>query len=596
MRPGRSELALALKRVRYAFFATAFFSLLINLLMLVPPLYMLQMYDRVLSSRSEITLIMLTILAAGMLGVLGLMEAIRSRVLVRVGLKYDDLLSSRVFSAAFRQAVSAANTRTSQSLRDLDKVREFMTGGGFIAFCDAPWVPIFLGIVFLFHPVLGLIALGGAFIIFCLALANELLTRKPLQDASQISAASDSFVNASLRNSEVVAAMHMLPGLQQRWRRTHEQVIARQAVASDRAGAILALSKLSRLLIQIAMLGAGAYLAILQIITPGTMIAASIVMARGLAPVEQAVSQWRNFIAARAAYGRLVKLFNDLPAEVDTLPLPAPKGHLSVQGVSAAPPGQRTLVLRNISFDLAPGEILGVVGPSAAGKSSLARVLVGVWKPLQGTVRLDGAELQHWNPSQLGRSLGYLPQDVELFDGTVAENIARFDTEAFDPTRVVEAAQKAGAHEMILGLAKAYDTSIGPDGQALSGGQRQRLGLARALYNDPTYIVLDEPNANLDSEGERALLEAMARVRTAGASVVVITHRPQILGAVDKILVLRNGMTEICDRRDVVLPKILGPRVVTHARTAPPVSDVPLDQHPAPTAPTDQAQVSVAKP
>jgi len=556
MRTRMTEIGLVLKRLRYAFFATLLFSLLINLLLLVPSLYMLQSYDRVLTSRSEVTLFYLTLLAVGLLVIMAYLETVRSRILVRVGLRLDELIGDSVFAASFQRSLMTRDYSPTQGLRDLDRVREFLAGPGLITLFDAPWVPLYLGVVFILHPILGAIAVCGALVIFILAVLNEVSTRKPLGDASQIAVRGESFLTNAQRNTEVISAMHLLPALRARWRAVHNQVLARQAIASDRAGIIQALSKFSRIVVQIAIIGGGAYLAIEQLITPGVMIAASILMGRGLAPVEQSVGQWRGFVLARSAYGRLAGLFRERPPVKAPMALPKPTGHLVMQGVSAAPPGRRVIVLRNISFDLKPGEILAVIGPSAAGKSSFARVVTGVWPPLQGAVRLDGAELQHWDPQQLGPAIGYLPQDVELFEGSVAENIARFDLRGIDAEKVVTAAKKAGAHDMILGFGQAYDTQVGQGGEALSGGQRQRVALARALYDDPALIVLDEPNANLDGEGEAALIQALMTARMDKAAIVVISHRPQILASVDKILVLRNGVMEMCDRREVVLPRL----------------------------------------
>jgi len=555
------KLSGAFRSLSGPFSATVVFSFFINLLMLVAPLYMLQVYDRVLSSRNETTLIMLTIIAGGLLVVFGLLELVRSRVLVRIGWKLDEKLNADVFKAVFARSVQKGGGGNSQSLRDLDSVREFLTGQGLIAFCDAPWVPAFLAVIYMFHPLLGIVATVGAIIIFGLALSNEFATRKPLAEASKESVSADGFVTTSLRNAEAVQAMGMMPGILERWRKKHADVLSRQSLASDRSGAILASSKSIRMMLQVGILGTGAYLALQREITPGTMIAGSILMGRALAPVESAVGQWRGFIKARSAFSRLNELMLAQEDEREHMPLPAPTGEVSAENAVVVPPGTRTPVLRGVRFKIDAGETLGVIGPSGAGKSSLARALMGIWPVASGAIRLDGADIHDWDKTQLGPYLGYLPQDVELFEGTVAENIARF--REVDPDEVVRAAKRAGAHEMILRLPNGYDTEIGASGQSLSGGQRQRVGLARALYNDVRLVLLDEPNANLDTAGEKALLNALAEMKKAGVSVVMITHRPPLLGTADKVLALDNGQVQAFGPRQEVLQKYTRPAAVS---------------------------------
>ncbi|RDD62267.1 type I secretion system permease/ATPase [Ferruginivarius sediminum] len=550
----------AVRSVRGALTAVVTFSFFINLLMLVAPLYMLQVYDRVLTSRNETTLVMLTIIAVGMLIVFGCLDLVRSRVLVRIGTRLDERLKGTVFASVFQQSVKNPGGGHAQALRDMDTVRDFTTGAGLIAFADAPWVPVFIAIVFLFHPVLGAVALAGALIIFMLALANEIFTRTPLANASRFAVSANSFVDTSLRNAEVVAAMGMLPGIMRRWADRHGDVLSRQSTASDRAGLIMASSRSLRLILQVAMLGVGAYLVLLQQITPGTMIAASIIMGRALAPVEAAVGQWRGFVGARMAYRRLNKLLLANEGEPERMPLPAPQGAIAVERAIVAPPGTRMPVVNGASFQLAAGEALGVVGSSGAGKTSLARALMGVWPVASGSIRLDGADIGDWDKSALGPYLGYLPQDVELFDGTVAENIARFGQ--IDPEAVVRAARMAGVHELILRLSEGYDTQIGPGGESLSAGQRQRIGLARALYGGVRFVMLDEPNANLDIEGEKALSEALTELKRAGTTVVVITHRLPLLSNVDKILVLEQGQVKAFGPRQEIMAKLTRPSVV----------------------------------
>lgn len=548
-----TELREAFKACRGGFFWVAGFSLFINMLMFVGPLYMLQVYDRVLTSRSEVTLVMLTVLAIGLLMVYGLLESIRSRILVRLGLRLDRLLNPQLLDRSFR-ILNLAQSGQSQALKDLSTIREFLTGPGLLAFFDAPWVPIFIAVGFLLHPLLGLVSLVGALVIFGLALANELRTRGPLREAGQASIAANQYITASLRNAEVVRAMGMMEGVRRRWEARNADVLGLQAKASDRAGQIVAASKFVRMSLQVCILGTGAFLAVENVITPGIMIAASIIMGRALAPVEMAVGQWKTFINARSAYGRLSALFAQVQPVPERMSLPAPSGHLAVESLTVTAPGGRTPLLRGLNFELTPGDVLGVVGPSGSGKSTLARALVGVWPVLNGCVRLDGAELTQYNPSELGPSMGYLPQDVELFAGSVAENIARFDD--VDPDAVVLAAQRAGVHDLILQLPRGYDTPIGEGGQALSGGQRQRIALARALYGDPRLIILDEPNANLDSDGEQALAKALAQAGKEGRTVVVMTHRMSLLSVVNKMAVLQEGTLRMFGPRDAVMTEL----------------------------------------
>ncbi len=552
---GNPSLRGALTESRGSFVATGVFSLIINLLMLTAPLYMLQIYDRVLASRSESTLIALTVLAGGMLLIMGMLDLVRSRVLVRIGTRLGLSLNPSVFSATFERSLRGEQGGRSQPLRDLDNLRQFLTGPGPFALFDAPWVPFYLGLVFLFHPVLGFIALGGALLLFVLAVLNELLTRRLLNEANTAVTSAYGFAETTLRNAEALEAMGMLSGIFSRWNARHRRGLALQGQASDRAGTLTASSKAVRMFLQVAILGAGASLAIQQIITPGVMIAASIIMGRALAPVEQAIGQWRHFIAARSSFRRLKELLNDAPGNPPRTALPPPKGRLAIENVIVVPPGAQRPVLKGISFQLEPGDALGVIGPSAAGKTSLARLLVGVWQPYAGSVRLDGAELDRWQREDLGPHIGYLPQDVELFTGTIAENISRF-AEEVDPEKVVRAAQRAGVHEMILKLPQAYDTQINEDGSILSGGLQQRVGLARAIYGEPALVVLDEPNSNLDSAGDQSLTEAILDLRKRLATVVVMAHRPSAIAAVDKLLMLRDGKIEAFGPKQEVLAKV----------------------------------------
>jgi ATP-binding cassette, subfamily C, bacterial EexD len=552
-----SDLQKALGVCRQSFISAAFFSLFINLLMLTPPLYMLQIYDRVLASRSESTLVMLTLIVIALFVVMGGLEMVRSRILVRTGARLDGLLNPRLFQATFDQSLQRPGGSGGQALHDLNNLRQFLTGNGLFAFFDLPWVPLYLAVLFLFHPVLGWFAVGSAILLFALALVNEWITQKPLAEANNQAIANNNYLAGNLRNAEALEAMGMLPAIRRRWLERHRQVLGLQAQASDRAGLLTSTSKTLRLLLQSLILGLGGYLAIQHIITPGMMIAASILMGRALAPLDLLIGTWKGFVSSRAAYQRLNELLRAIPERHRYMSIPAPQGHLTLDSVVAAPPGSNVAVLRGLSFVVAPGQALAIIGPSAAGKSTLARVVLGVWPVAGGKVRLDGADIQHWNREELGPYLGYLPQDIELFAGTISENIARFGE--VDPAKVVAAARQAGVHEMIQRLPQGYDTPIGEAGGFLSGGQRQRVGLARALYGDPVLIVLDEPNSNLDDQGETALIQAINALKAQRRTVVIITHRTSILKATDQILVLRDGQAHLLGPRDQVLGQLIRP-------------------------------------
>lgn len=549
----------ALRELRGLFRIVGLFSLFINLLMLVGPLYMLQIYDRVLTSGSVETLIYLTVVAAFLILSGALLDLARARLLVRLSARLDDKLSETVFARMVRSALDTAHSLP-RPLKDLEAVRGFATGPGLLAFFDAPWMPVFIAIIFVFHPVLGLIALGGGIVLFAVAIASELLTRNPLKQAGGVSAQALSFAEDSMRNAEAVEAMGMMPGLKSAWGARHRQGLALQAAASDRAGWLTAVTKFVRPVLQVAILGAGASLVLLEQITPGVMIAASIIMGRALAPVEQAVQHWRGFLNAREGYSRLKDFFDNRDAEETAArtALPRPTGHLSVEKLVAAPPGRDKPLIKGIGFKLAAGESLGIIGPSGAGKSTLARLLVGVWQPASGHVRLDGADVAAWDSAELGGHLGYLPQDVALFDGTVAQNIARFG--AVESDKVLAAARQAGVHEIVLRLAEGYDTRLGRGGAILSGGQRQRIALARALYGDPAFVVLDEPNSNLDGEGEAALRQALLHLKAIDTTVVLIAHRPSSVQTMDKMMLLRDGMIEQFGPRDEILAKVARPQ------------------------------------
>ena len=553
----KSEVGAALKACGGSFVMVGLFSLIINLLVLASPLYMMQVYDRVLSSRSYPTLAALTVLVVGLLLFMGLLELIRSRVLVRVGARIDHALNARLFESLMCRALVQTGADGGPGggagpLRDLKSLREFLSGQGPFAFFDAPWVPIFLAVIFLMHPLLGAVAAAGALLLFLIALLNELRTRTPLARAARQAGHSEDLAAAGQRNAEVLKAMGMVPGVLRNWQDQHREALHHQGVASDRAGSLGALTKAVRLILQAAILGTGAALVIQQAITPGVMIAASIIMARALSPVEQAIGNWRGFVGARAAYRRLSDLLGRFPARAEPMRLPGAKTALTVDHVIAGAPGGSRPIVSGLRFELKAGEALGVIGSSASGKSSLARLLVGVWPTLSGAVRLDGIALDQWHPGDLGRQIGYLPQDVELFAGSVSENIARFAAEP-DPAAILAAAKAAGIHEMIARLPDGYNSQIGEAGALLSGGQRQRLGLARALYGDPFLVVLDEPNANLDADGDVALSQAITGMRNRGQIVVVMTHRPSAIEAVDKLLIMQDGRQRAFGPRDQVL-------------------------------------------
>lgn len=551
----RTALDRALSGSRGAFCAVGLFSFCVNALLLAVPVYMLHVYDRVLTARSENTLLMLTIVTVGLMLTLGVLELARSRVLVRVGNRLDSHLARPLFAAMLAEQLGGRGGSRSQPVRDLEAVRTFLTGAGLLALFDLPWTPLFVALVFMLHPLLGWVAVLGALILFGLAALNELLTRLPLGEASRDAVRAASFAETSLRNAEAIQAMGMGAGLLQRWLHRHHGALGRQALASDRAAAIAAAAKVVRQLLQVGVLAVGAYLAIRQVTTAGVMIAASIITARALAPVETAIASWRAFVSARSAYARLQALLAGAAGCAPPMKLPRPVGELALEQVVAAPPGIDKPLIHGISFRLARGESLGIIGPSAAGKSTLARLIVGVWRPTAGHVRLDGADVHRWDADELGPSIGYLPQDVELFDGTVHENIARFG--ALDEDGVVAAARMAGVHEMILRLAAGYDTRIGEGGSVLSGGQRQRIALARALYGNPALIVLDEPNANLDGEGEEALCSAIAELKRAGRTVVLIAHRPSIVRGLDKLLVLQDGRIALFGPTQEVMQRVV---------------------------------------
>ncbi len=556
-----NELGETILTFRRAFYALGAFSCAINVLLLVPAIYMLQIYDRVLASRSETTLLMLTLIMVGLFGLEALLEFVRSRVLVRASTALDLRLNERVFDASFDRYLAGRGGNPGQALADLSTLRQFFTGKGLFAFFDAPWTPIYIFVIFLLHPWLGLFALVAALILFALAVINERVTGTSHADAAKLSAAANHYAASNLRNAEVIEAMGMLENLRQRWFARQCRFLAAQSEAGDRAAGVSAVTRFFRLAMQSGILGAGALLVISSELSPGGMIAASILLVRALSPVDLAIASWRGVVAARSAYRRLGELLAASPARTSTVVLPRPQGRVVADKLIVAAPGGRQPILQGLNFAVPAGIMVAVIGPSASGKSTLARALVGVWPPLAGSVRLDGADVHTWDRTQLGRWIGYLPQDVVLFEGTVAENIARFGTV---DSSVVLAAQRAGVHEMILQLPQGYETPVGEGGIALSGGQRQRLALARALYGDPALVVLDEPNANLDDAGDAALIAALGGLRAEKRTVFVMTHRANVLRVADAVMVLGEGTVHAFGPREQVLkvlPRRATPRV-----------------------------------
>ena len=536
------------------YFVTALiFSLAINLLYLASPLYMLQVYDRVVSSASHVTLVMLTLVLLVALGALTSLDSVRARILTRASIRLDQLLSGRIVAAAVESSARGGGMR-SQALRDFDNFRQFVTGSGIHAVFDLPWAPIYIGVIFILHPWLGAFAFACAVLLVGMALLNEYLVKGPLREANEAAARNYSFTEMSLRNSEVVQAMGMIPGLLHRWSRDRNLVLERQTLASDRAATTSSLIRFCRLAMQSLILGIGAYLVIERLTTVGSMFAASILLGRALAPVEQIVGSWRNLTSARAAYARVRELLAAYPLQDQALSLPRPTGKLSVENLSYVIPRTNRAILRNISFRQTPGEVLGVIGPSGSGKSTLARQIVGVLYPTSGAVRLDGADVAPWPRESLGRHIGYLPQDIELFADSVASNISRFRND--NDEEVIEAARLAGVHDMILRLPDGYETQVGDGGAILSGGYRQRIGLARAVYGNPSLVVLDEPSSNLDSDGDAALLSCISELKKRGTTVVMVSHRPNTLGVADKLLVLKDGVAELFGPRDEVIARL----------------------------------------
>ncbi|OHV59845.1 type I secretion protein [Mesorhizobium sp. LCM 4577] len=552
----RSELADALRSCRSAFLAVGVFSGVLNVLMLAGSLYMLEVYDRVLPSRSLPTLVGITMLLVILYCGQGILDFVRGRVLVRIGGALDEALGRRVYTSMLQLPLKNGRGGDSlQPMRDLDSVRAFLSGMGPTALFDLPWLPLYLVIIFMFHWLLGVTALLGAIVLVALTVVAERLTRKPVSSGTLTGIRRNGLISAGSRNAEVVAAMGMTGGLAARWENANLEYVAEQRKVSDVAGGFGAISKVLRMLLQSSMLGLGAWLVIEGQATAGIIITASILSGRALAPVDLAIANWKGFVTARQGWQRLNRVLAALPAETEPMLLPPPSANVGMQNVSVGAPGTQRLLVHDANFALEAGHGVGIIGPSGSGKSTLVRALVGAWFPVAGRIKLDGADLDQWSQAERGRHIGYLPQDVELFAGTVAENIARFEPDA-DAGAIIAAAKAAGAHDLIVGFREGYETEIGDHGEALSAGQRQRIALARALYRDPFLVVLDEPNSNLDMDGEQALIKAMLGVRERGGVVVIVAHRPNVLTAVDFVLAMNQGRVHAFGPKEEVFAKM----------------------------------------
>ena len=556
---GRDELLAARRQSRALFWAVGLFSVFANLLMLTGPLYMLQVYDRVLGSRSEETLVALSLLVVFLYGIMGILDYTRGRIMARVGARFQAALDRRVFDAVIRRSVVAPDVSAQTGLSDLESVQRLLASPVLMAVFDIPWTPIFLAGIMLFHPWLGALALIGGAVLIVITLLNQLLSREPVAQAN-IAAHRANLMSEEIRTeSEMVQSMGMREAAFNRWQVARDTSLHQSVAASDVGGSFSSMTKTLRLFLQSAMLGLGAYLVLQNELTPGAMIAGSILLGRALAPIELAIGQWPLVQRASKGWNNLAELLDKVPVEHPRTALPKPRAKLQVQSLTVVPPGDTRASLRTITFTVEPGQAIGVIGPSGAGKSTLARALTGVWRPAGGSIRLDGAALDQYDPSVLGRHIGYLPQRVQLFDGTIAENIARLSREP-DPDKVVAAAKKAAAHDMIVHLPDGYDTRVSTGGGRLSGGQIQRIGLARALYDDPVILILDEPNSNLDNDGSIALNHAIRALKAAGHSCLIMAHRPAAIQECDMLLVLDNGTRAAFGPKD----KVLREMVVNH--------------------------------
>ncbi|MBI5483277.1 MAG: type I secretion system permease/ATPase [Deltaproteobacteria bacterium] len=544
--------------LKHYFVPAAVFSLLINMLLLSPSLYMLQVYDRVLSSRSLETLWVMTILLLAALAMMGCLELVRSRLLVKSNNALDSAWGPFLLSSMLGKAGNPGVSSYAYGLRDLNTIKQFLGGSGIFAFFDAPWLPIYMFILYLMHPLLFWVSLAGAIIMLLLTIINEKATREPLDAANVAARKASRQVETALRSAETVNAMGMGPAVLARWREINHEAIGLQSFASNRAGIISGATRFFRQALQSIMLGVGAYLVIQDNLSSGVMIAGTILFGRAISPIESAIASWKSLIEARGAYDRLSAFVKSLPDEQVHMQLPPPKGELQLEGVSFGIRQSNKSILKNIGFTLSAGDTLGIIGPSASGKSSLARILTGIWKPTAGIVRMDGADLSSWSRDEIGPHTGYLPQEIELFPGTIAQNIARMGVP--DSGKVIAAAQKTGVHQMVLSMPDGYDTPIGEGGTVLSGGQKQRIGMARALYDSPTLLVLDEPDSNLDTEGEAALIKTLGELREAKVTTIVITHKLSLLSQVSRLLLMQDGALALYGPRDAVLERMSKPQ------------------------------------
>jgi ATP-binding cassette subfamily C exporter for protease/lipase len=566
----RSELTATLWSFRREFVMVGFFSMVANVLMLTPTLYMLQVYDRVLTSQSELTLLAMSLLTVLLFGIMGSAEWMRSRLLVSSGVRLDEKLGTQVFNASFESQLRQTATGPSRAFGDLIQIRQFLTGNGVFAFFDAPWTPIYMVVLFLLHPWLGVMGVVFAFIQAALAWFGHRQTVAPSEAAAKAAADANGFLQSKLRNAELLESMGMIRNLQARWADRQQAFLERSGAAQHLTHNIAAWSKFIRYSQQSLSLGAGALLAIDGQLTMGGMIAANVLMSRALAPIEMLVGSWRQFIGMRSAFGRLETLLEEFPARDPSIKGVAPTGAITLDSVCATVPNRKAPILNNVTLKVPAGMVIAILGPSGSGKSTLARVLVGIWPDVTGSVLLDDTPVQSWSRMELGPHIGYLPQDIELFEGTIAENIARFGDVKSD--LVIQATRSAGLHEMILRFPQGYETPIGEAGNLLSGGQRQRIGLARALYGNPKLVVLDEPNANLDDAGEAALYQAVATLKAQGKTVILITHRPGAVQVADRIVLLQNGQVQMDGPRDAVVAAVKA----AHQSPPPPAAANPL--------------------
>lgn len=552
-------------RFKKFFVNAALFSIFINLALLAPSLYMLQVFDRVLTSRSKETLIMLTLVAVIALLMMLALDFLRTLLLAKAGTALDRMLGEKVLSALVERGSQINRSDEIHGLRDVAILRGFLGGNSIIALFDLPWMLFYIGLIFLFHPLLGAVAMLGGAILFVIAWSNEYFNRASIEKSQLAARKASHYIDQGVANVDAINAMGMTPGFVGKWKRMNEEVLAGTLATTERMGGISSVSRFVRQTIQIAMMGTGAYLVIDQHVSAGIMIATTIILGRALAPIESLIANWNNFVQARLAFGRLSPLFSPESTR-ELTKLPPPQGRLTVEAVMLASKNIDRPIIRHVSFELKAGDALGVIGPSASGKSSLARLIIGIWQPSAGAVRLDGADIGRTERTEIGPFIGYLPQDVELFPGTVAENIARMG-EA-NPEAVVKAAMSARVHELILRLPNGYDTAIGPGGHILSGGQMQRIGLARALFGNPKLLVLDEPNSNLDAEGEANLLLTLQDLHQAKVTVVLVTHKPAVLKQMDKLLVMKEGRMELFGPCEEVLLKLREAMAQNHEQPA----------------------------